>query len=416
MSTDAEVTRLAQVALGHLAEPGNRDLGELVRRCGPVHSLRLLGTGDVPDRLRAVVSTRLAAVDPYQLARRALERADRLGVRIITPTDNEWPRQLGDLVRLSRDVTDIIRRDTYPPHCLWLRGPWPLAGSLDRSVAVVGARASTPYGDHAAAELAYGLAGRGWTVVSGGAFGIDAAAHRGALAGGGRTIAVLACGIDRPYPQSHSALFDQIAEQGLLLSEWPPGADPHRHRFLVRNRLIAAVTRGTVMVEANARSGARFTLNRARDLGRMVMAVPGPITSAMSVGAHEELRVEGSILVANLAHVMEAVGRIGADLAPVPRAEEHPRDRLTAVQRQVLDGVRPRKILTAEQVAATVGVSARDARRAMPVLEAAGFVTAHAGGYRLWRRSDAKARRPPEQDHVGVPLDGTGPMVAPSKG
>jgi DNA processing protein len=395
VTTDADAVRLARIALAHLVEPGSRDLGDLVLRVGPVEGLRRLREGEVTDRLRNAASARLAVVDPELVARRALERADRLGVRIATPEDNEWPNQLGDLVRLSRDVADPIQRDTYPPQCLWLRGPWPLVQACERSVAVVGARASTSYGDHVAAEMAFGLTDRGWTVVSGGAFGIDAAAHRGALAGAGCTVAVLACGIDRPYPVSHSSLFDRIGEQGLLLTEWPPGSDPHRRRFLIRNRVIAALTRGTVMVEANLRSGARFTLNRARDLGRLAMAVPGPITSAMSVGSHEELRVEGSVLVANVAHVIEAVGRIGEDLAPVPRAEEEPLDRLTPLQRQLLDGVRPRKILTAEQIAATVGVSARDARRTMPSLEAARFVTARDGGYRLWRKSDDNPKRAP---------------------
>ena len=147
------------------------------------------------------------------------------------------------------------------------------------------------------------------------------------------------------------------------------------------------------MVEANLRSGARFTLRRARDLGRMVLAVPGPVTSAMSVGCHEELREEGSVLVTGVAHVLDAVGRIGADLAPVLRAEPTPRDRLTALQRQVLDGVRPRKVLTAEQIAAAVGVSTRDARRSLPALEAAQFVTAQGAGYRLFRKSDADPRQ-----------------------
>ena len=120
--------------------------------------------------------------------------------------------------------------------CLWVRGDRPLADAFARSVAVVGARAATSYGNHVATELAYGLANRGWTVVSGGAFGIDAAAHRGALAGSGLTAAILACGVDRPYPSAHASLFERIAEEGLLVSEWPPGAEPHRHRFLQRMR------------------------------------------------------------------------------------------------------------------------------------------------------------------------------------
>lgn len=393
--TGTDTARRAWITLAHLVEPGSRDLGELVLRVGPVRALRQVCAGDVPPRLREVTSARLAAIDPRSIAGAALDIADRLGVRIATPEDDEWPPQLADLGRLSRDVADPIQRDTFPPQCLWLRGPWPLKEACARSVSVVGARASTPYGDHIATEFGFSLAQRQWTVVSGGAFGIDAAVHRGVLAGEGCTVVVLACGIDRPYPLSHTNLFDAVAEQGLLLTEWPPGADPHRRRFLIRNRVIAALTAGTVMVEANVRSGARFTLNRARDLGRLPMVVPGPVTSAMSAGCHEELRIEGSTLVATVDHIIEAVGRIGEDLAPVPRAVETPHDRLTPLQRQVLDGVRPRKLLTAEQIAVVVGVSTSDARRTMPGLEAAKFVTACDGSYRLWRKSDDNPRRPP---------------------
>jgi DNA processing protein len=388
-SADTEIRR-AHIALGHLVEPGRRDLGELVRAIGPIEALARLVAGAVSAPLRAVTGARLSTVEIQGLVERAIERSHRLGVRIITPEDEEWPTQLNDLVAISRPGTDPIDRDTDPPQCLWLRGHWPLAEACEQSVAIVGARACTSYGDHVAADLAYGLAERGWTVVSGGAFGVDAAAHRGALAASGRTLAVLACGVDRPYPQAHRMLFDRIAETGLLLSEWPPNAEPHRHRFLVRNRVIAALTRGTVLVEANLRSGARFTLNRAHDLGRSIMAVPGPVTSALSQGVHEELRhpEKQTILVARTEHVLEAVGRIGLDLAPVARAEPTARDALTVLERQILDGVRPRKVLTAEEIAAIVGVSPRDARRTLPTLVTAKFVTAQDAGYRLWRRSD----------------------------
>jgi DNA processing protein len=380
------------VAFGHLAEPGSRDLGELTRRHGPVEALRRLRRGMATKKLVEATAARLSTADPYELAERALERAERLGVRIVTPEDDEYPATLEDLVYISQDVPDPIRRDTYPPHCIWVRGGWPLAQACERSVAVVGARASTSYGEHVGQELGYGLAERGWTVVSGGAFGIDAAAHRGALAASGCTIAVLACGIDRPYPLSHSGLLDRIGESGLLISEWPPGADPHRFRFLIRNRVIAAATVGTVMVEAHARSGARFTLNRARDLNRMYLAVPGPVTSAASVGCHEALR-DGATLVATPAQVIEAVGRIGLDLAPPIHAPARSHDVLSTIQARVLDGVRPRKIQTAEQIAAAVGLAGRDARRSLPELCLAGFVVPDGSGYRLARASDAAPRR-----------------------
>ncbi len=386
--SSVDPVRAARIALALLVEPGNRALGVLTRSVGPVEALARVRSGAVPDEVRDVTRSRMSTMDPEQLVARELETAGRVGARIITPEDDEWPPQLEDLAAISQQGCGTVDRDTDPPHAIWLRGNWRLREVCERSVGIVGSRASTSYGDHVAADLAYGLSERDWTVVSGGAYGIDAAAHRGALAASGTTVAVLACGVDRPYPPSHRMLFDRIAESGLLLSEWPPGAEPHRHRFLVRNRVIAALTRGTVLVEANLRSGGRTTVRRARQLGRAVMVVPGPVTSALHSGAHEELRVEGTILVARTDHVVEAVGRLGADLAPVPRAQATPRDALTELQRQVLDGVRPRKILTAEQLAAIVGVPARDVRSAMPALERAKFVTAEGTGYRLWRKSD----------------------------
>lgn len=380
--------RAARIVLAHLAEPGRRDLGELVRAVGPVEALARIRAGAVPTRLREATAARMSTLDIATTPARAVAAAARLGARIVTPEDDEWPAQLDELVALSRPVADPVERDTDPPQCVWVRGSLGLREACERSVAVVGARASTAYGDHVAADLAYGLAERGWTVISGGAFGIDAAAHRGALAAGGPTIAVLACGIDRCYPASHRLLFDRIAETGLIVTEWPPGADPHRHRFLVRNRVIAALARGTVVVEAALRSGARSTLRRARQLGRLAMVVPGPVTSALSAGAHEELREPDTILVARTDHIIDAVGAIGADLAPVARAEPTARDALTRLERQVLDGVRPRKILTAEEIARAVGVSPREARATLPALVRAKFVTPEAGGYRLWRKSD----------------------------
>jgi DNA processing protein len=380
--------RLARIALGYLAEPGSRALGELVGRVGPVEAVRRLHHREVRGTLGEVAARRLLAADPYDVAERALHVADRLGARIAVPEDPEWPTQLEDLKRLRSNRPGPVHQNTFPPHCLWLRGPWSLAQACERSVAVVGSRASTSYGEYVAGELGSGLAERDWTVVSGGAVGIDAAAHRGALAAAGCTIAVLACGIDRPYPVVHHAMFDRIAEEGLLVSEWPPGSDPHRHRFLVRNRVIAAATVGTVVVEASLRSGARFTVGRARELNRVIMAVPGPVTSGRSAGCHEEVREGQAVLVTTAAQVIDAVGRIGIDLAPVPRAEPTALDVLTPLEACVLDGVRPRKVLTAEEIAVAVGVSARDARRALPGLETLGFITAQGSGYRLRRKSD----------------------------
>jgi DNA processing protein len=416
---DTDPDRLARAALGALVEPGNRELGALVRRAGPVGALERLCGGGVSDALGGAATARLgslrdgesalaAAVGArgsrsgdgncdglgsagasgglaaaWRLAQGLAWQADRLGVRLATPEDDDWPVQVADLVRISRDTGLPVDRDTDPPIALWVRGGYRLDEALDRSVAIVGARAATPYGAHVAADLAYGLAERGWTVVSGGAFGIDAAAHRAALAAGGITVAVLACGIDRPYPVNHTGLFERIGEEGLVVTEWPPGAAPHRLRFLTRNRLIAAATRGTVMVEAAARSGARQTLRRARALGRPALVVPGPVTSALSVGCHAELRTEGTRPVSSVAEVVEEVGRIGEDLAPPLPSTARPHDALDPLAAQLLDAVLPRKTRTAEQIAAAAGVSGRDARRMLPLLVAAGHIVAVDAGYRL---------------------------------
>lgn len=218
-----------------------------------------------------------------------------MGGRFVCPGDREWPSQLDDL-------------GDARPIGLWVRGRSDLRLWALRSVALVGARACTPYGAHMAATLAAGLAERGWVVVSGGAFGVDGAAHRGALAAGGATMAVLACGVDVAYPRGHAGLIGRIVEQGMVLGELPPSDHPTRSRFILRNRVIAALTRGTVVVEAEYRSGSLVTARNAQRLGRFTMGVPGPATSGLSAGVHELLRGEG-VLVTDAAEITELVGR-----------------------------------------------------------------------------------------------------------
>ncbi|WFE34244.1 DNA-protecting protein DprA [Micromonospora sp. WMMD975] len=404
--------RLARIALTWLAEPGTRAVHELVKRHGPVAALDLLLSGDAPDRLlRAAVAVRTAAGDAHAVAAEALARAERIGARLVTPEDDEWPTRVADLRKLRLpEATRRVDVETDPPLCLWVRGGWPLGETLERSVAVVGARAATPYGSHVATELGYGLADREWTVVSGGAFGIDSAAHRGALTAGGRTVAVLACGLDRPYPMGNAALFDRIAETGLLVSEWMPGAEPLRPRFLIRNRVIAAATLGTVLVEAAARSGATQTLNRALGLKRPAMVVPGPVTSALSVGGHQVLREKPETrLVANVAHVLEEVGRIGYDLAPLARAPQRPRDQLDDDAAQVLEAMPRRRTIDLEHIAARAGVDLRTAMRKLSMLEELALVVRRDDGYVLAPTDDVRrARRPSDARHdTAPPTDAT---------
>ena len=377
--------RMARVALTWLAEPGNRAVWQMVRAGGAAATLDRLLAGDIPVRsLRGTVEARAAAGNAREVAERALHRADQLGARIVVPADDEWPVRVDDLATLELDAGGRINTDTLPPLCIWARGPWSLAAAFERSVAVVGARAATPYGIHVTHEIGYGLAEREWTVVSGGALGIDSAAHQAALAADGSTIAVLACGLDRPYPNGNAGLFERIGETGLLISEWPPGSEPLRHRFLIRNRVIAAATAGTVLVEAGARSGAMQTMSRVLALNRVAMIVPGAVTSAMSVGCHELLRTHPyARLVTGVPHVLEEVGRIGEYLADPPRGPGHARDDLDEDSRLVLEAVPLRGTAAPEQLAAKAGVSLRTALRRLSLLELAGLVVRREGAFAL---------------------------------
>ncbi len=302
--------RRARAALARIGEPGDPELARLVAQRGAGEVLTGLRGGSLPTHRLAHYRTRLDRVD----SRRDLDAAAAAGTRLVCPGDSEWPTQLDTL--------------PVPPLALWVRGEGDLRLWALRSVAVVGARASTEYGAHVAGEVAAELAARGWTLVSGAAYGIDAAAHRGALAVDGRTIAVIACGVDVAYPRGNASLLERIASDGLIISELAPGCAVTKPRFLERNRVIAALTRGTLVVEAAVRSGALSTAGRARDLSRVVMAVPGPVTSTMSAGCHELVRVGGASLVADAADVLDVLGDLGSDAVPRRRGESRPGDQL----------------------------------------------------------------------------------------
>nr|WP_055590292.1 DNA-processing protein DprA [Peterkaempfera griseoplana] len=317
---------MARAALTRLAEPGDSAVGQWIDDLGAVELLQVIRQGGRPPGAGATrlagLRARAAGLDPLA----DLERHRSLGGHFVIPGDPEWPTQLDDL-------------GPARPIGLWTAGTGSLRLLALRSVAMVGARACTAYGAHVAGELAAGIAERGWVVVSGAAYGIDAAAHRGALAVGAPTIAVLACGVDVAYPRGHTELIRRISQQGLLVSELPPGQHPNRFRFVLRNRVIAALTRGTVVVEAALRSGALSTARRARDLNRITCGVPGPVTSALSEGVHALLRTEAATLVTDAAEVAELMGRIGGDLAPPKQGAVLPRDLLAVAARQVLEAV-----------------------------------------------------------------------------
>ncbi|MEV7622894.1 DNA-protecting protein DprA [Actinoplanes sp. NPDC089786] len=384
----------ARVALTWLAEPGNRAIWTMVQQVGAPSTLDVLLAGRAQDSaLRTGVAARSAKGDARRLAEAALRHAERLGTRIVIPTDDEWPAGVEALATLEVPTPGKINRDVRPPLCVWVRGGWPLGEILEKSVAVVGARAATGYGTHVTTDIAYGLAEHEWTVVSGGAFGIDAAAHRAALAAGGRTVAVLACGVDRPYPSGNASMFERIAETGLLISEWPPGSEPLRHRFLIRNRVIAAATHGTVMVEAAARSGAVQTLGRVLELHRKAMVVPGPVTSAMSVGCHELIRANPAVrMVTGLPHVLEEIGKIGDYEAERPRGPEHQRDHLDEESALLLEAIPSRGPADPAELAAKAGLSLRTVLRRLSLLETLNLITRHPNG-RVTLRPSAPRNR-----------------------
>ncbi|WP_223865171.1 DNA-processing protein DprA [Streptomyces sp. 5-10] len=376
--------RLARAALTRLVEPGDETVGRWLRHMGPVALWRALtGKGKPPpgatgERL-AGCALRAAGVDPVA----DLALIARRGGRFICPGDLDWPGQLDDL-------------GDARPVGLWVRGRADLRMWALRSVAVVGARACSDYGAHVAASLGTGLAERGWVVVSGAAHGVDGAAHRGSLAAGGATIAVLASGVDVPYPRAHSELIERIAEQGLVLAELPPGAHPTRHRFVLRNRVIAALTRGTVVVEAQYRSGSLVTARRAQQLGRSTMGVPGPVTSGLSAGVHELLRGE-AVLVTDAAEVAELIGGIG-DLAPERRGPLVERDLLHPVTARVLEALSARGGNHLRDVARESGTGCDEALGRLHELLALGFVERHGDRWELVpapRRSDGARRGDP---------------------
>ncbi|MDQ1664689.1 MAG: processing protein [Actinomycetota bacterium] len=359
----------ARAALSRLCEPDDVGLGQLVDRLGAEQVLAQIGSGELPSGRLAAYQARLTSLDPDA----ELERAAGFGARLVTPGSEEWPVVLDDL-------------GPRRPLALWVTGSGDLAHLGGRAVAVVGARACTAYGEHVAAELAAGLGERGWTVVSGAAFGIDAAAHRGALAVDGGTVAVLACGADVVYPSAHARLLSAVRGAGVVVSELPPGCRPTRSRFLGRNRVIAALGRGTVVVEAALRSGAMNTAGHAADLSREVMAVPGPVTSPMSAGCHELVRGAAASLVTDAADVLDLVGDMGVDAGPLRRGEVRPHDGLDDLTMRVLDALPVRQRAGPASIARVAGLDAASVLRALAVLSVRGLADNAAGA---WRRAPA---------------------------
>ncbi|MFH0410816.1 DNA-processing protein DprA [Corynebacterium sp. L4756] len=240
-----------------------------------------------------------------------LATMERMGARLITRDSPEWPEMAQAFSFYGNaEAPTNFDREAIPPNCLWVRGQ-PLKPNVAQSVAMVGTRAITAYGTQATRALVADLAKHQWSIVSGGALGVDTVAHSAAIEMQTPTVAVAACGIDYDYPARNASLFHRIAQTGTIVSEYAPGTTPQRHRFLSRNRLVAAMTAGTVVVEAAYRSGALNTLNWAEALGKVAMAVPGPITTHGSLGCHQRIQEGRAQLVASGEEIRELVGKVG---------------------------------------------------------------------------------------------------------
>ncbi|WP_026549161.1 DNA-processing protein DprA [Arthrobacter sp. Br18] len=382
---------LSRAALSRLVEPSDAVGLALAVTVGPVDALRI-ATGSLPAGVqlqhevmeclgmesgpRSVLAEALERWAPRRkdlAPERDLATLNRLGGRLIVPESPDWPAALDDLQLAA-------------PLCLWVRGPGDIPGG-HRVVALVGSRDSTSYGNAVTGDLAAGLVGRGFTIVSGGAYGIDARAHRAALAVGGvgalPTMAVMACGVDRYYPAGNEEMLRAIAGRGFLVSEVPPGSSPTRWRFLQRNRLIAALSSVTVVVEARWRSGALNTAHHAAGLGRAVGAVPGSVHSANSAGCHRLLRDGSAVCVTDAAEIAELAGPIGSEQGtePVVAALDH--DGLSVPDILLLDALPVRAVSTIEKLASVAGLSTREVMAGLSRLEIAGLAARTTDG---WRR------------------------------
>lgn len=372
MSDDA--ARRAWAYLARVAEPPAAPVIDLIAALGVSEAAAAVRRRKVPDEHREVLAITASRADTDQ-AQADLDTAERIGARLVTPADDEWPAW--SLMALGQ--ADTAARGGEPL-ALWVRGPARLDDIAAACVALVGSRAASSYGEHVTATVASGLCDNGFAVLSGGAFGIDGAAHRAALGSGGTTAAVMACGIDRDYPAAHAQLLREIARVGAVISEYPPGTTAAKHRFLTRNRLVAALGGATVVVEAGRRSGAANTAAWARKLGRPLGAVPGPVTSATSVGCHQMIADQLATLVVDAAAVIRLVRPDGEGVMTGGRARAT--DALSAEQKRVHDALPARGAVTIGEIAFSAGLELPAVRTALARLEVAGLIDGD--GARWW--------------------------------
>ncbi|MDR0627421.1 MAG: DNA-processing protein DprA [Bifidobacteriaceae bacterium] len=378
---DCDDPILARAAWSRIAEPADQEAGALVQSLGPSAALRWL-FGDRPEpmderlsRARERWRPRLDGLDP----KRELKALARLGGCLLTPEQPGWPSGLDDLGYRA-------------PFSLWVRADRDTALGLgDRlrpAVAIVGTRASTAYGEMVTASIVSDLAERGVAIVSGGAFGIDAAAHRAALAVDGFTVAVMAGGVDRLYPLGNETLLKAVAAAGAVISELPPGAAPRRERFLSRNRLIAAMGAATVVTEAGWRSGSQRTANDAAELLRAVAAVPGPVTAAQSAGCHRLIRQGVATLVTGADEVRELMAPLGLVTLVEPTVGAGPIDGLAPNERLVFDSLPLRRSASLSALVSASGLPTPQVMASLARLERSGRAEQSGG---TWRKAKMPA-------------------------
>ncbi len=389
LDRDAIEERFARATWTGIAEPGDRVAGAVIASIGAPRALAAVLERWTAEKLvdhlgeqigeQATVSQEDAqkAIDRWQPrvnsgnALIALRQSVRIGVRLRVPTDEHWPVSLSDL-------------EAHRPIALWTRGTDTAFDSIGSSIALVGARAATGYGEHVTMEASAGLVDRGYTIVSGAAYGIDGMAHRAALASRGLTVAFLAGGVDRFYPAGHDALLNRIVETGVVISELPVGSSPTKWRFLQRNRLIAAASRATIVLEAGWRSGSLNTAGHAAALGRPIGAVPGPVTSAASAGCHRLIREFNATCVTNADDM--------AELAPLESHAPAPAEVVsgaTSEEIRVLDALSTRAPRVVSDLAARAGLAPGQVSRVLGRLELEQTVRERESG---WLKVSSAAR------------------------
>jgi DNA processing protein len=389
--------RFARATWTGVAEPGDRTAGLVVQALGAGDALDAVvarwpapqwsaalaqsGVDDVPEAEFQQAIERWQPRLKSAAALLALRQATRYGARLLVPGVEGWPTGVDDL-------------GLHAPIALWMRGTDAALSALGTSIAIVGARAATGYGEHVTMELSAGLVDRGFAVVSGAAYGIDGMAHRAALASHGTTVAFLAGGVDRFYPSGHDALLTRIVEDGAVISELPCGQPPTKWRFLQRNRLIAAASQATVVVEAGWRSGSLNTAGHAAEIGRPIGAVPGPITSAASAGCHRLIRDYDAMLVTGADEVAELVGQLPEFVAGSGSRDEPAGPRPpSADETRLLDALSfsaPREV---NDIASRAGLSIAAVQSLLGAFELAGQVAERERGW-IKKKPDDPGKSP----------------------